>query len=477
MTFRWRSRIITYVGAALVLIIVLFAVASLLFLKSDIYRNELEQSLSQALGIEVTVGAPVRISWLPGFHVTLEAVRGREANVDIVSARKATLGIRLVPLLRGVVSIDTIALDDASIVMERNRNGRLNFLSDGQAEPGGAALNLSRLSVANAALQFTGQHPWRAFQATACDIEVRDPHRSKAEPTDFAEDMAFTGEISCGEIKTQALTLSDVKVSANADAGVIVFEPISLHMLDADGTGRVVADLSGAVPQWKAQFSLVQFPIGAFLRTLSAELIATGSMDFTTNLTMQGASIDEMTQTLAGTVSLRGSDLTLEGIDLDEELSQLQSSRNFNLVGVGAFFIAGPVGLAVTRGYEFASLMHASAGSSEIRTLVSDWQVEGGIMRAQDVAMATVQHRIAVRGSLDFVNQDFDDVVVAMVNADGCIEVQQAVKGTFAKPVVDAPSVVEALTRPALELLKRGQDLLSSAPCDAFYSGSVVTPR
>jgi AsmA protein len=199
-------------------------------------------------------------------------------------------------------------------------------------------------------------------------------------------------------------------------------------------------------------------------------------MDFSTNLTMQGTSIDEMTKTMAGSVSLRGSELTLERIDLDEELARLQSSRNFNLVDVGAIFLAGPVGLAVTRGYEFASLMHGTGGASEIRTLVSDWAVERGVMRAQDVAMATVHSRIALRGSLDFVNQDFDDVIVALVDADGCIKVQQAVKGTFAKPVVEAPSVIETLARPALELLKRGQDLLSGAPCKVFYSGSVGAP-
>jgi len=35
--------------------------------------------------------------------------------------------------------------------------------------------------------------------------------------------------------------------------------------------------------------------------------------------------------------------LTLNGRDLDQELSRFESSQHFNLVDVGAFFFAGPV--------------------------------------------------------------------------------------------------------------------------------------
>jgi uncharacterized protein involved in outer membrane biogenesis len=471
-----RSRVIIYAGAGMALLIVVLVASLLLFFKPDAYRQRIEQGLSEGLGMEVTFGAPVRFAWLPGLHVTLEDVRVRNANLEIASARKATLGVRLFPLLRGVVSIDTIALDDASISIERDQNGRFNVQSDRQTEPESTVLDLSRLSVSNATLRFTGQQPWRAFRAAACSIEVRNLHRSNADQTDFTKGITFSGELTCGEVKTEAVTLSDVKVSLHAERGAVKLEPITLRILDADGTGRITADLSGDVPQWTAQFALPQFPIAAFFRTLSGQQIAAGSMDFSADLSMQGASVDAMTQTMAGSVSLRGKDLTLENIDLDEELSRLQSSRNFNLVDVGAFFLAGPIGLAVTRGYDLASLLQASGGTSEIRTLVSDWQIERGIMRAQDVAMATAHNRIALQGSLDFVDQDFDDVIVALVDSHGCIKVQQTVKGTFANPVVEAPSAIESLARPALQLLKRGQDLLSGDACEVFYAGSVAAP-
>ena len=103
-----------------------------------------------------------------------------------------------------------------------------------------------------------------------------------------------------------------------------------------------------------------------------------------------------------GEFSLRGENLTLDGVDLDRTFSRYEASQNFNLVDVGAFFIAGPFGPLITRGYNFASLFQGSGGSSRIRVLVSDWKVERGIALAKDVAMATNENRIALVGESRF---------------------------------------------------------------------------
>ncbi len=143
---------------------------------------------------------------------------------------------------------------------------------------------------------------------------------------------------------------------------------------------------------------------------------------------------------------------------------------------VGAFFFAGPLGLVVTKGYNFASISRESGGRSEIRTLVSDWKVERGVAHAQDVAMATNENRIALRGGLDFVDYEFDDVTMAVIDAKGCARVQQKIRGTFRNPVVEKPSLLQSLAGPALRLLKKGSDLLGGQ-CEVFYAGSVVAPK
>ena len=142
---------------------------------------------------------------------------------------------------------------------------------------------------------------------------------------------------------------------------------------------------------------------------------------------------------------------------------------------VAALLLAGPAGLAVTKGYNFASNFQESEGRSEIRTLVSDWKVERGVAQAQDVAMATKQNRVALKGGLDFVNERFVDVTVALIDTKGCIKAKQTIQGAFKQPVVENPSAIKSLTGPVVKLLKQVKHLFPGSACEVFYSGSVAS--
>jgi AsmA protein len=200
-------------------------------------------------------------------------------------------------------------------------------------------------------------------------------------------------------------------------------------------------------------------------------------MDFAASLSMRGNTVREITRTAEGEVSLRGENLTLSGYDLDREFDRFGSSQSFNLVDAGAFFFAGPLGLAVTKGYNFASIFQGSGGSSIIRKLFSDWKVVRGIAQARDVAMATRLNRIALKGSVNFVEERFDDVTMALIDARGCARVKQKIHGPLKKPVVEKPNVLMSLAGPALNLLKQARDLIAGDTCEPFYTGSVPAPK
>ena len=100
-------------------------------------------------------------------------------------------------------------------------------------------------------------------------------------------------------------------------------------------------------------------------------------------------------------------------------------------------------------------------------------QVADGVAHARDVAMATRANRIALRGGLDFVSGQYDEVTVAVIDAKGCARVQQRVHGPFMNPVVEKPSVLATLTGSTRTLLRQARSLLGGK-CAVFYAGSVA---
>lgn len=468
---------ILFSAGGLVGLIVLFAAAMFLFVDANAYKPRLEAAAAETLGMEVRIGGRMGVGFFPGLSVTLEDVHIRNRGADLFYAKKAMLEIDLIPLLHNEVRFGKIALKHSGVSIERDSDGKFNFEKPDAGKKALPALNLAAFSLSDMTLRYADKQSGKGFEAADCQLEVHNLLLSGGGSHNPMKNLSFTADLGCAEIRTKDLTASGLKLSVAGRGGVYDVKPATMALFGGQGSGDIRADYSGPVPLYHVRYSLSQFHIEEFFKILSPQKVADGLMDFSANFSMQGSTVDGIKQTANGDISIRGRNLTLNGTDLDREFARFESSQNFNLVDVGAFFFAGPVGLAVTKGYNFASIFQGTGGRSEIQTLVSDWKVDHGKAQAQDVGMATSKNRIALAGSLDFIKQQFDDVSMALIDAKGCAMVRQKIRGTFQKPVVEKPNILKTLTGPALTLFQKGRSLFPGGECVAFYTGSVAPPK
>jgi hypothetical protein len=465
-------KLILLAAGGLVGALILIAVVVLLILGVNAKR-QVQTLVSDALEMEVNVGGRLDIGFFPSLHITMENVQIRNRGSEIASAAQASLGIELFPLLLKEVRMDSVGLKHVRISIERQRDGKFNFETRTELK---RTFPPARVSLSDATLLYTDQQSGKALEADSCDLDVRHLQLSNKKSVAPLGSLSFTAVLACGEIPTKDLVLSQVKFSIDGKEGVFDLNPVTMRVFGGQGSGNIRADFAGSVPEYYVHYSLSKFHLAEFFKTMSPRNVGDGPMDFSTNLSLKGKTTDEMVRSAGGEASLHAQDLTLEIGDIDKELSRYEFSQSFNLVDVGAFFFAGPLGLAVTKGYNFGSIFQSSGGSSQIRTLVSKWNVEHGVAQAKDVAMATKENRIALKGGLDFVNARYKDVTVALIDAHGCPRVQQKIRGSFSKPEVEKPSILTSLAGPARELLRQTKSLFGGH-CDVFYAGSVAPPH
>jgi uncharacterized protein involved in outer membrane biogenesis len=438
-------------------------------------RARIEAAASQALGMEFSIGADPGLGFYPALLVTLEDIHIRNRGAQVASAKRASIRIELLPLFKGDMRIERIALEQARISIERDRDGQFNFARPQAAPATLPAVDWPQISLVDVGLVYADKLSDASFEARSCRMEARRVRLPGGKRSDLMKLLSFGAELTCGELRMDGLTVSELAFTVDAKEGVIDLKPVTTRVFGTRGSGNIRADFSGATPLFQVNYAVVQFPIEEFFQTLSQRKIAAGRMDFSAALSMQGSTVKALRQSLKGHLSLRGKDLMLSGRDLDQAFSRFESSQNFNLVDVGAFFFAGPLGLLVTKGFNFAGVLQESEGNTGIRILVSEWLVEHGVAHAQDVAMATKEHRIALRGGLDLVNNRFDGLTMALIDAQGCAKVRQEIHGMFKDPVIEKPNLLTTLTGPALSLLKKGRRLLGGQ-CNVFYAGSVAAP-
>ena len=470
------KKIILFSIGGILVLLVLIAVALRYFVDASVYKPRLQAAASEALGMDVSIGGRLGIGFLPGMRLIMNDVHIRNQGKEFVVAKEARLGIALLPLLQNEFRITKITLIHPSITIELGADGKYNFENPQAAGATLPAVDLARMSLSGATILYADKQTGGGFDAGDCDLNLRHLLRAGG-GSDIMKHVSFNAELRCGKIQTKDYAVTDLALSVKAKNGVFDFKPVTLGIFGGQGSGSVRADYSGTDPLYQVGYSLQQFRIEELLKTLSPETIAEGAMDFSMDLTLQGKTAQELKQSASGEVTLQGENLTLNGHDLDQEFSRFESSQNFSLLDVGAYFFAGPVGLAVTKGYDFANLLKGSGGVSPIPTFVSKWKVKNGVMYAQDVAMATHKYRMALLGGLDIANARFVDVRLALLDDKGCAVVEQKIKGPFVKPVVEQPNIFTSLAGPAIKLLRKGRRLLPGGGCDVIYTGTVASPH
>jgi uncharacterized protein involved in outer membrane biogenesis len=476
MSLPLRRKLIITGGA--VALVALCALALLLFLDVNHYKPQLEAGASRALGMDVRIDGRLSVGFFRGFHATARNVRADNAHgARVASVKKITLWIPLLPFMHGEFRLRRIELTEPRLTIERDPEGRFDFDKvKGVVALLGAPAGAS-VSIKNGTLIYSDTKDGRVFEASGLDLNRASMRLDAANGPELASGLSLHAEIECREIRAKRFAVSNLKLTIDGKDGIFELKPVTMRVFGGEATGIVHADASGPVPRYRVHFLLPRFRIEEFLKVLSPTKAAEGAMDFSANLSMQGRSRRELLQSAAGRMSLRGSNLKFVGHDLDRAFSHFESTQSFSLVDIGAVFLAGPMGLVVTRGYNFATLFTGSSGTTAIETLVSDWDVEHGVAHANDVAMATTKNRIALQGGLDFVGDQFEDVTIAVVDGKGCARMKQAIHGSFEKPTISKPHIYTSITGPVVGVFKDAKRLLPLGPCKPFYTGTVEAPR
>jgi AsmA protein len=92
------------------------------------------------------------------------------------------------------------------------------------------------------------------------------------------------------------------------------------------------------------------------------------------------------------------------------------------------------------------------------------------------VALASKKQRIAMTGALNFINEQFVEVTVAVLDKQGCAVYSEKVHGPFREPQIEKESVFRSIAGSVLNPLEDAVKFLQGKECTVFYSGSVAQP-
>jgi AsmA protein len=313
-----------------------------------------------------------------------------------------------------------------------------------------------------------------AVDGAGCDAKLHDLTSQPNDGRKLILRLTFTGDLDCHDARAKDFTATDLKTAMAVTPGVYAFQPIVMQVYGTQATGMLHIDLASQPEHFALHYSVPQFDVARLFEAMKLKEMAEGRADLVADLSFEGHGREDIAHSVTGHLSLKSKELTLKGYDLDGELSRFESTQKFDLLDLGAVFYAGPLGLVATKGYDYAKIKGKAGGKSHIHVLVAEWQVTQGTATAEDVAMSTDRHRLALQGKVDVKDKAFDGVTVAVVDAQGCPIAAEQVTGSFKKPKLKKPGVLRTLVGPVRRLADKGKKALGRPECQVFYSGSVV---
>ncbi|MDE5591886.1 MAG: hypothetical protein K2I63_02880, partial [Helicobacter sp.] len=175
----------------------------------------------------------------------------------------------------------------------------------------------------------------------------------------------------------------------------------------------------------------------------------------------------------------------IDGIDIDAIANDYKNINQINFFDIGAFIFAGPIGTAITKGFDLGKL--GVNAMKDSKTLISKVEVnvllQKGIVTMQDVALATAKNRIAAVGAINLNNQKFEDFKIALLDSKNCAKYYQEIGGTLTSPVIQLTqttfqTAVNLATSLFGKVVKGARDIVDLPDsCKPFYSGSVLHPN
>ncbi|TNF53984.1 AsmA family protein [bacterium] len=337
---------------------------------------------------------------------------------------------------------------------------------------------VDRITISEGDIVYVDQIKGSETKVSGIDFVIEDISTGRSEKDDFMQNISFNGTLGLKKLTSHAVELSDLSFQVSAQEGLYDIRELSTTLFSGKGTGEATFDITGAAPSLKIKTVITQLRLEDFFHALSEEKTMEGEIDLSLNLSMQGKNRDEAIKTLNGHISVQGEDIVNKIYDIDSILDKYRKTQSLGVLDIGAFFLAGPVGTAVTKGYDYEELYRVTGAREGIlKRLVSHWKVEKGIATAEDVAIATLKNRLSAKGNMDFINEKYENVIVAVLDENGCAEVTQKIHGSLDNPQFEKTSVLISAAGSVLSIFNKAGKLIPGVKCKVFYEGSVQHPQ
>ena len=468
-------KILSIVAGVIVAVIILAIAGLAAYARTDAFHAKMQAVASRGMGMQVSLDGSLHIGLLPSPNVTLQDVHVQNRGVALGSVDEAYIRFRWAPLFRRDPELETVVVKGAHLLIRKGSDGTLDLVRS-TPPVHKRAHGPIEITATDSVIRYEDAKGGGSVEAQGCDAKVHQVYTEKPDGRRALERLSFSSaEMSCKTVGAAKFTGTDLKVSAVAPGkGVYDIQPITLQAFGAPATAQFHFETSGGDESYAAAVSVPDVQIANILNGLGFRPIASGQVSLSGDMAYHGKSHRDLLTTVTGSAAFHGTGITLQGYDLDKEMTRFERTQRFDLADLMGLFVLDGAGMLATKGYDYGELISKRRGGvSHVHELVADVQISDGVVHAHDVAMSTDTHRMAAQGNLKLTTDNLDNVTLALVDAKGCPIAEEKLAGSIRRPKLAKGNIFRTIAGPVRRLANKAEDVFTKSGCTPFYDGAV----
>ncbi|WP_024954382.1 AsmA family protein [Sulfurospirillum arcachonense] len=480
-------------------LIIVGLVVAIAMIDLNQYKPKIEQAVKDASGYDLKINGDISTSFSPiGVSVTDVSVAVPKKKA-FVSFKSFDVALELIPLLKQKVKVNYIVLSNLDLMIEKMKNGKFNFdiaskketvskttkkpVSTTQKEPTKLPLvNVTEVRLENANVTYIDNISNAKANANNIDVTINDISLDSTK--EKLKSIAFKGNVSIEKIQYNKYTITNTTLDFDLKDAIANLNSMKYTIFGSLASAKARVDMSGKTPKVSFEELIPELKLENFSKEVLEKDLLKGIVNSTAKLSFVGNDELSARKTLVGHVLLDGKKVGIKGYDLDKIVKSYNDLKSGDLKKSGASFLSSALENTAKGKSAFDSLQ---GGTTAIEQLHVKIDVSKKMANLSDVAIATLNNRVALQGSINLVDESLKGVKVAILDKQGCAKYTQGIEGTLSAPTGKGTTSSKVSVEQVQEVIgmvssffgkskKKAAAKTTDEKCKVFYNGVVKQP-
>ncbi len=462
------------------------------------YKPKIEQAIYDNLGYELKIAGGISTSFSP-VGITIADVSLSAPNQKAFASFKSfDVALDIMPLLRQEVKVDYVVLSNLNLTIEKMKNGKTNLdiitpKQTKKQDPNAQGetkkpvklplINVTEVRLDNANISYIDNISNSKASVENINVTIKDISLDSAK--EKLKSIALRGNVKIDKITYNKYNIYNTTLDFDLKDAIANLNSMKYTIFDSLATAKAKIDMSGKRPKVSLEELIPNLKLENFSKEILEKDLLKGVVNAKANISFEGSDELSVKKTIKGNILLDGQGAGIKGYDIDKIVKSYNALKSGDLKKAGTSFLSSAMDNAAKGKGAFDDL---KGGTTAVERLHVKIDIAKQVATLSDVALATVNNRIAVKGGINIVNESLKGVSVAILDKKGCASYTQSISGSLSNPqgkaltsknevsVEQVQEVVNMVSSFFGKKKEKKVEKKSDENCKPFYTGVVKHP-